>query len=335
MPPSTRHRPLLQLLQLQARSSQSQRLSSRSCALRCHEAAARIALSQQPNRGFHGFGSSLKMIQEQRRYQSQVQDPTVDPSAAAKQQVSAETPPPIEQTKKPRSRRRIVGALIFLLIGTAAGSSVRLLLNPPTPPVPGSKEDGYTIEVIRSQAAQLPVVKSLSADPAWESWPAYTGLPAEHLSKRLTTGPLAGSRGLGAYQQVFHNASTGEMVSVLWFGPGTAGWPGVVHGGTIATVLDESCGRCAAQRLPGGTGVTARLELNYLAPTLSNGFYVVRALPMLDGDLADEAERSKGSARKIWVRGCLENTNGKVCVESRALFVAPKGYKLPSIKEGF
>ena len=330
MPPPVRHRPLLQLFQLQAVNSQSQLLASRSSALRWHEVATRLALSQPPSRGFHGFGSSLKMIQEQRRYQSQAQDAALDPSAAAKQQVSEAA----EQTKKPRSRRRIISALIFLLVGTAAGSSVRLLLDPPTPPLPGTKEDGYTIEVIRSQAAQLPVVKSLSADPAWESWPAYAGLPADHLTKRLTSGPLAGSRGLGAYQQIFHNASTGEVVTVLWFGPGTAGWPGVVHGGTIATILDENCGRCAAQRLPGGTGVTARLELNYLAPTLSNGFYVVRALPMLDGDLADETERSK-SGRKIWVRGCLENTNGKVCVEAKALFVAPKGYKLPSIKERF
>ena len=149
---------------------------------------------------------------------------------------------------------------------------------------------------------------------------------------RLTTGPLGGSRAL-AYQHVFHHAASNEVVSVVHVGPAVAGWPGVVHGGAIGTVLDESLGRCAIKTLTGHTGVTARLELSYRAPTLANRFYVVRCRPLAEEEL-DDKERGK-AGRKAWVVGSLETVDGKVCVEARGLFVAPRGLKLSKLADKF
>lgn len=128
---------------------------------------------------------------------------------------------------------------------------------------------------------------------------------------------MGGSRGLGGYQRIFHNASTGEFVSVVWIGGALAGWPSIVHGGLIATVMDESMGRCAIAKFPARTGVTANLDFNYRAPAVTNAFYVVRAWPVAEGS----------TERKGFVQGRLDTVNGKVCMEARGLFVLPK--KLP------
>jgi len=112
------------------------------------------------------------------------------------------------------------------------------------------------------------------------------------------------------------------VVTVVWFGGAIAGWPGVTHGGVIATVMDESLGRCAIRQFPGRSGVTANLELNYLKPVVTNSFYVIRAVP-----------EQGVTERKCWVQGRLETLEGRVCVESRALFVVPKKYKTRALKE--
>lgn len=251
--------------------------------------------------------------------------------------------PPIQPTlstdptsNPPRRRRRrgVYYSAVFLLIGLSLGTALRLTLSPPPLPPPGSAEDEYHTSTIRARGSSLPIVQTLSSDPSWESWDAYSGFRTQPearriVQSRITTGPLSGSRGL-PFQRIYHNAGTGEVVSVIYFGPGTAGWPGVVHGGAIATVLDESLGRCAILKFPARTGVTARLELTYRRPTLTAGYYVIRTRPMINAD-----EDPAKSERKMWVEGTLETLEGKTCVEAKALFVVPKGVKLKPLVEGF
>lgn len=182
------------------------------------------------------------------------------------------------------------------------------------------------VEYIQSQAEKLPIVQSLSTDPNWTSYEAYSSLPEADRAVRLTTGPLAGARALGGFQRVFYNAESGETIVVVWLGGGIAGWPGVVHGGVIATILDESLARCALKRLSGGTGVTANLDINYLKPVVTNGFYVVRCVP----DAKD-----KGNGRKEWVTGRFEGIDGRIHVEAKALYVVPKSMSLKPIGGNF
>lgn len=111
---------------------------------------------------------------------------------------------------------------------------------------------------------------------------------------------------------------------MVWFGGALAGWPGVTHGGLIATIMDEMLGRCAVKQFPSQTGVTANLELNYLAPSITNAFYVLRAIPKKEGR----------TDRKGWASGRLETLDGEVCVEARGLFVVPKEVKLKQPRNG-
>jgi acyl-coenzyme A thioesterase PaaI-like protein len=178
------------------------------------------------------------------------------------------------------------------------------------------------VEYLKKEAEKLPIVKSLTVDPAWTHHDAYAALPAESLEHTLSTGPLAGARALGGFQRIFNNAETGESITVVWFGGALAGWPGVTHGGAIATILDESLGRCAVSKLPGHTGVTATLQLNYLKPVVTNTFYVIRSVP----------QEEQSTATKQWVNGQLEALDGRVCVETKGLFVVPKAYKTQPLR---
>lgn len=240
-------------------------------------------------------------------------------------------------------------AALFLLIGTVTGTFARITIAPPPLPAPGSDKDVYLQAKIRERGAALPLVRQLSTDPSWTSWDAYAGIAAtadadaatqpggisSAVRSRITSGPMAGSSGL-AFQRIFHNASTGEVVTVVYFGAALAGWPGVVHGGALATVLDESLGRCAILKFPSRTGVTANLELQYRAPTLTNAFYVIRSTPVVSGD--DDVVGRDGvrkGDRKLWVRGTLETEKGRVAVEAKALFVVPKAYKLRPLVQDF
>lgn len=229
-------------------------------------------------------------------------------------------PPPGPRTK--RNLRPYIYATTFLLLGSTAGSYVSHVVAPPALPLPGTPADLAFTSFLHAEAEKLPIVQSLSSDPTFSSWSAYSILSPEKAQHRLTSGPLSGSRGLGGYQQVFHNASTGEIVSVLWIGGATTGWPGVVHGGCSATILDENLGRCAIKAL-GKSAVTANLEIDYLKPVLANSWVVVRSAPEVG---AKEGERKK------WVSGRIEGIDGRILVEAKALFVVPKGLNLPSLE---
>ncbi|ESZ92412.1 hypothetical protein SBOR_7220 [Sclerotinia borealis F-4128] len=246
-------------------------------------------------------------------------------SQFSSQPVAPASPPP--SPRKTRSLRPTIYASIFLLIGLTAGQYVSLVLSPPPLPEPSSPPDELMTSWLHAQASKIPLVQSLTEDPIWQSWDAYSTFTPEERPHRLTTGPLGGSRGLGGYQRVFYNSATGEFITVVYLGGALQGWPGVVHGGLIATIMDESLGRCAIRQLAAGTGVTAQLELRYLKPSVTNAFYVVRAMPVVG--------EGAGGERKRWVEGRLETLEGRVCVEAKGLFVVPKNYETRVITGGF
>ena len=172
------------------------------------------------------------------------------------------------------------------------------------------------VDFLTSQAERLPIVQSIAEDGEWKLLENYRVLSEEERKHVLTTGPMGGSRGLGGYRKTWVHNDTGECVTVIWIGGALAGWPGVTHGGVIATILDEALGACAILQFPARTGVTANLEINYLRPVVTNSFYVLRAIPVKDG----------GRENKIWANGRLETVEGRICVEAKALFVVPKKF---------
>lgn len=114
-------------------------------------------------------------------------------------------------------------------------------------------------------------------------------------------------------------------MNIVYLGSGIDGWLGIVHGGALATLMDESLGRVAALTFPARTGVTANLNVNYRAPVDANDFYVVHT----------QLDPERSTERKAFVEGQLRGLTGKVYVEAEALFVVPKKFSLGSMGDRF
>ena len=106
-------------------------------------------------------------------------------------------------------------------------------------------------------------------------------------------------------QKVFWNDQDMKIVSIVAFGSGIEGWPTMVHGGALGTVIDENLGRAAIRRFPARTGVTANLNINYRAPTRADQFIVIKVR-------LDEAQ-----GRKSRVSGVVEDMAGNVLAEAK------------------
>lgn len=176
------------------------------------------------------------------------------------------------------------------------------LAHAPMPFEPGSPEDHEELQLLAEEYDALPLVQELREEyrfdletnsriPAWNEWVAYRGLSdptstsasVERRANMLSTGPLRGSRGLAA-QSVFWNEQEKIAMVFINFGEAVCGWPGVVHGGAIATVMDEALARVAMRCTAGRDIVTANLKIDYRDKVQPGQWYVLVA------QLTDAAE---------------------------------------------
>jgi acyl-coenzyme A thioesterase PaaI-like protein len=135
----------------------------------------------------------------------------------------------------------------------------------------------------------------------------------------LTAGTLLGPNMIEVPTLQFSTADGSELVALQYLGSSLCGHPGMVHGGLLATLLDEGTARCCFPALPNKIAVTASLKIEYKKPTMAGQIVVLRA------------HTTKVEGRKAWVVGRLETLvdEGKgevpvVLVESEALFIEPK-----------
>ena len=107
------------------------------------------------------------------------------------------------------------------------------------------------------------------------------------------------------------------MVSISYLGKDLCGHPGIIHGGFLATMLDEGMARCCFAALPNKVGMTANLNINYRAPAPAGAFVVLRA------------KTTKVEGRKAWVEGHIETLVGEgetpvILADATALFIEPR-----------
>ncbi|GAA5878034.1 hypothetical protein JCM1840_001723 [Sporobolomyces johnsonii] len=185
---------------------------------------------------------------------------------------------------------------------------------PAPPTVEPSSTSSASPQATSLEAAAAALSPSSPTDtplvPRWTLSRPYASTPPGPHS--LSGYSLRGPGKFAIPPLVFTSMDKKEAVFVLHVGGGLCGHEGVVHGGLLATVLDESLGRTALLNLPTNIGVTATLNLKYKKPTFANQYIVVRT----------SVTEQKG--RKAWVKGRIENTEGEVLVEAEALFVEPK-----------
>ncbi len=92
------------------------------------------------------------------------------------------------------------------------------------------------------------------------------------------------------------------VVPNLFEGP-----PGYLHGGIIATLLDEAMSK--AVRARGRVSMTRRLEIDYLRPVPSGA------------PIRIEGQVVRNEPRKHWAEARILNEKGLVLAEGKALFI--------------
>lgn len=93
------------------------------------------------------------------------------------------------------------------------------------------------------------------------------------------------------------------------------GYINVLHGGIIATMLDEVCAWCVSVK-KGTAGVTSELKVRYLKPVFMN-----------KGIITLKARILKTEERYVHLKSDLTDGIGKVCAEAEAIyFLYPEEY---------
>ncbi|KAI9063979.1 Thioesterase/thiol ester dehydrase-isomerase [Trametes sanguinea] len=196
------------------------------------------------------------------------------------------------------------------------------LLSPRTAPPPLHPDDPAALAHIAELEDQLQHLSVLQAHRAredkdqWYETRPYLNLPEERRVNSLTAGALKGPGKLAIPPLVRSRHDASENWIFIHVGRALCGHEGVIHGGLLATLLDESLARVALLNLPEKVGVTANLNINYKAPTRADQFIVIKV----------KLDEAKG--RKARVSGTVEDMEGNILVEANALFIQPRYAKL-------
>ncbi|OTB03042.1 hypothetical protein M426DRAFT_60987, partial [Hypoxylon sp. CI-4A] len=214
--------------------------------------------------------------------------------------------------------------IVFTTLGIAmtaapAVQSANELLSPPTDAetleqfVPETDHQREVDNYINTH----PLTQTLRAKSEFSESRPHLKIPAAYRGYNLTGGTLLGPGRIVVPPLIFAERAGKSLVSLLYLGDELCGHPGIVHGGLLATILDEGLGRCCFAALPQKIGLTANLNVNYRAPAPAGSYVVLKAAT------------TRVEGRKAWVEGRLETLVAEgetptVLAEATALFVMPK-----------
>jgi len=162
-----------------------------------------------------------------------------------------------------------------------------------------------------------PVAIALRQNPAFSESRPHLRIPEAIRHHSLTAGTLTGPGKIVVPPYFWTEHGGKSMTSIFYLGADVSGHPGIVHGGLLATMLDEGLARCCFAALPNKVGMTANLNVNYRKPAPAGTFFVLKA------------RTTKVEGRKAWVEGHIETLVGEgeepvVLVEATALFIEPR-----------
>jgi len=105
----------------------------------------------------------------------------------------------------------------------------------------------------------------------------------------------------------FLQAENGTVVCLAIITDSFACHPGYVHGGIIATLLDETMSKSV--RALGLTAMTRQMEIDYLRPVPT------------DEPIRIEGRIVRSEGRKHWTEARIMNGEGKALAEGKGLFI--------------
>jgi acyl-coenzyme A thioesterase PaaI-like protein len=199
--------------------------------------------------------------------------------------------------------------------------AIRDIYKPPTDEETLTLFTPDTAEVaeIEKQIFEHPITRALLHDEKFIASRPHLKIPEKMRAQNLTGGTLLGPDKIAVPPLQFSTADGSEFVSLQYLGSALCGHPGIVHGGLLATLLDEGLARCCFPALPNKVAVTASLKIDYKAPAMAGQIVVLRATT------------TRVEGRKAWVTGRIEtladDSKGEkpvVLTQGEALFIEPR-----------
>ncbi|ODA76628.1 hypothetical protein RJ55_07899 [Drechmeria coniospora] len=162
-----------------------------------------------------------------------------------------------------------------------------------------------------------PLVAELRSRPELTESRPHLKMPAQYRERSLTGGALVGPGKVPVPASTWTESGGKSLISIVYVGDDLCGHPGIIHGGFLATLLDEGLAWCCFDALPYKIGVTAALNINYRKPAPAGNYLVLRA------------QTTKVDGRKAWVKGHIEllaepGEEPTILTEAEALYVSPK-----------
>jgi 3'-phosphoadenosine 5'-phosphosulfate synthase len=211
-------------------------------------------------------------------------------------------------------------------MGVLAPGSIRdAIMHPPT--------DAETLEMfnpadeltreIDEHIKNHHLAVELRNNPSFTESRPHLKIVSPFRESNLMAGTLSGEGMIAVPPLHFSEEGGKSSVAIFYLGTDICGHPGIVHGGLLATILDEGLARCCFPALPSKVAVTANLNVNYRKPAPADSYFVLRA------------KTTKVEGRKAWVEGRIESltVNGEeptLYSEATALFIEPKDTKVRS-----
>lgn len=243
---------------------------------------------------------------------------------------STKYPPPYAyyEKRKPRAFRR------FLWLSFLAGATLSYThsihelaeLYSALPSEDNPQAIAEYINNLENELNALPLVKKLKSetltgdkhsDPALrDTHPSFTvtrtwdqvdttptGLSSFH-------GAIAHPGGIAIAPINFHNQETGDDITIIHVGKRLSGYPMIVHGGMLGTILDEVFKKNVGREfnLPIENIHTTKLDIKYRFPCFVNQFVVVRSNAKVDDD------------GNFIVTGNLQTIDNRLLIKSEAIF---------------
>ncbi|KAG2383308.1 hypothetical protein C9374_004645 [Naegleria lovaniensis] len=156
---------------------------------------------------------------------------------------------------------------------------------------------------------EISLIKQMKADPeryhrlSWEF--NFPKLVDVNIQKSL--GRKGGAFAVYSIQRLmFWDKQENKIVGAVAFGIDCEGPPGCVHGGAIATALDEAFGWCCIRNI-GFSGVTLNLSVNYF-----------KFIPLKRAVVGLEIETERVEGKKVFMKGKLYNLDNPQEVHNTA-----------------
>ncbi|KAJ5709977.1 hypothetical protein N7493_009569 [Penicillium malachiteum] len=156
----------------------------------------------------------------------------------------------------------------------------------------------------------------LRRDPSYIEKRPHLSIPESMRAQNILTGPLWGPKRITVAPYVFEDTGK-SMIMIIHLGNELSSHSGVIHGGLLATLLDETLVRCSSAAFEKKVAVTANLNIDFRSPAMVNSYFVLTA------------EVSKLQGRKAWLNGRIETLPNQdedpvLIAEAKSLFIEPR-----------